>query len=157
MSIFYNYCIPLTLTLALSLASAITSANNLPVQLERFAWENRIVLLFAPDKQSQTLQEALQEWSSLNCQIQERNLVLGILLESGQSSLNQQALSRLDQQQLRQFYGANTGSFTAILIGKDRYEKYRDQQFDATKLFDLIDGMPMRLIEMEESSSNCKR
>jgi hypothetical protein len=52
-------------------------------------------------------------------------------------------------------YNVNPKEFTVLLIGKDGYEKYRDNKpIELKDLFALIDSMPMRKNEMERKSRN---
>jgi hypothetical protein len=56
---------------------------------------------------------------------------------------------------LRTRYGAEDGStFTALLIGKDGGVKWRDREpADLSRIFSLIDSMPMRRQEMTRQES----
>lgn len=51
----------------------------------------------------------------------------------------------------RHEYDAKTGTFAAVLVGKDGGEKFRsDEPVRPEDLFDLIDDMPMRRREMQD-------
>ena len=54
---------------------------------------------------------------------------------------------------LAQKYDVAPSAFAVILIGKDGTEKYRtDQLLTTTKLFALVDAMPMRRSEIERKN-----
>lgn len=115
------------------------------------------MLLFAPDENDARLQQTKQQLAQRQCQLDDRDMVIGIIIEQGQSHLNNQPISTTKATTLRERYKIDAGRFTMILIGKDGGEKervYSTPELDNS--FALIDGMPMRQGEMMENPDNCR-
>ena len=128
------------------------------VQMSDFLWENRPLLLFAPDENDARLQQTKQELAQRQCELEARDMVIGIIIEQGQSHLNNQPISTTKATTLRERYKIDYGRFTTILIGKDGGEKERVYSVpDLDNIFALIDGMPMRQVEMMENPDNCRK
>jgi hypothetical protein len=80
-----------------------------------------------------------------------------VLLGKGQSTRDGESLSSQDAQQLRARYGLKADEFAVLLVGKDGGEKYRTQlPPDLSLIYALIDGMPMRIDEMNNNPVDCK-
>ena len=128
------------------------------MQMSDFLWENRPLLLFAPDENDARLQQTKQQLAQRQCQLDDRDMVIGIIIEEGQSHLNNQPISTTKATTLRERYKIDAGRFTTILIGKDGGEKERVYSVpELDNIFALIDGMPMRQGEMMENPDNCRK
>ena len=135
----------------------LPNASAAPV-LEPHLWENRILLLFAPDEGDTALQQTRDELERQACEMEDRDFVVGYILTKGSSRLGDRNLSASQAASLRGRYGIESQRFTALLIGKDGGEKRRDTSVpDLNSLFNLIDGMPMRRQEMQTHPSKCTR
>lgn len=85
-------------------------------------------------------------------------MIIGVMLEQGQSHLGDKPVSASEASSLRKRYAIDRDQFAAILIGKDGSEKYR--RYDVPELdgiFALIDGMPMRQHEMSQNPADCSK
>lgn len=128
----------------------------LAVQMSDFVWQNRPLLLFAPSEGDARLQQTKRELELRQCDLNDRDMLIGIITEQGQSRLNNQPISKSRAEELRDRYRIEPGQFAAILIGKDGGEKERvDTVPDLDSIFALIDGMPMRQDEMMQSPVDC--
>lgn len=95
------------------------------VDLSAHRWKERIVLLKAPTAANLAYQTQLDAFAEQQAGMDERDLVV-----------------------ISQF-GADT--FSAVLIGKDGGRKWeQNEPLNPADLFALIDGMPMRQVEMRQ-------
>ena len=115
---------------------------------------HRSVIYFAPEEDS-VVKEFLNEVLINNCQLNERDVVIMVIAESGytvptwlEEEFNLEAVTSI--------YEIPKGSHTAVLIGKDGKEKHRwNGKTDWNLITDIIDEMPMRKQEMQRQSSRC--
>jgi hypothetical protein len=101
-------------------------------------WNNRVVLVFAPDEEHPELlrQRALIARDSAGYKIRDL-VVIEVVGEP--------------EEGLRAEYGVPTAHFAALLIGKDGGVKMgEDAALASEKLFATIDVMPMRRQEMRD-------
>jgi len=116
---------------------------------------HRSVIYFAPEEYS-VVKEFLNEVLINNCQLNERDVVIMVIAESGytvptwlEEEFNLEAVTSI--------YEIPKGSHTAVLIGKDGKEKHRwNGKTDWNVITDIIDEMPMRQQEMQRQSSRCR-
>jgi hypothetical protein len=119
------------------------------VDLDKYQWKNRLVLLFAPSSDFENYHNAVAELARLSDEIDDRDLVVFHLFENDKSHVYENEMSSRDVQQLAEKYDPKKGALTTILIGKDGGEKYRQTgQTEWQEIFDRIDAMPMRRAEM---------
>lgn len=117
--------------------------------LEAFQWKNRIILVFAPTSNSDAYKGQMQEFEGQEDGILDRDLIILELFEDGESRQGSKSLSERVAPQLRRQFEVGEGDFVLILIGKDGTVKLRSNRpVAASKLFGLIDAMPMRQEEM---------
>jgi hypothetical protein len=128
----------------LALAVQVQAQPQL-VDLAQFRWQKRLLFLFAPaadDRALQTMQTALAQ---ARTEVQDRDLVVFVILEQGQSQQNGQPLTPQASQALRQRFGITPQTTTVVLVGKDGGVKLqRPGPVPLTDIFALIDSMPMR-------------
>ncbi|NNJ96620.1 MAG: DUF4174 domain-containing protein [Gammaproteobacteria bacterium] len=146
------------LSIGLILLGALlgTTAHVSAAQMSEYVWQNRPLLLFAPSIADSRLQQTRHNLQRRRCELDDRNMIIGVILEQGQSRLDDQTISPSDATTLRKRYAIDRDQFAAILIGKDGSEKYR--RYDVPELdgiFALIDGMPMRQDEMSQNPVDC--
>ena len=102
--------------------------------------EKRTVLLFADNSSQGVLQKQQQLLDTDKQGLQQRDIEVRIYSASDVSAWKQNHI---------------IGGFTILLIGKDGGEKLRSHQpVTTTKLFDIIDAMPMRKEEMRHIRNN---
>ncbi|WP_146441388.1 DUF4174 domain-containing protein [Vibrio kanaloae] len=144
----------LTISTVLIMTLAISSALAYPASSHTNSLPHRSVIYFAP-KEDSVVKEFLNEVLINNCQLDERDVVIMVIAESGytvptwlEKEFNLDAVTRI--------YKIPKGSHTAVLIGKDGKEKYRwSGKTDWQKITNIIDEMPMRQREMQRQSSRC--
>ncbi len=124
--------------------------------LETHRWEHRLLLIFSPradDLRARTLQERLDARA---CEVVDRDLVVGHFPMFGDARLGDRVLSPESAAQVRTKFNVEFGDFAVILVGKDGYEKRRDNEVPVLDaIFAQIDGMPMRRAEMSSRGVRC--
>jgi hypothetical protein len=142
------------LAMMMATVLSIGSSRNavaMSLDLSQFRWKNRLLLLFAPNRNHpffDTLHKALEVHKA---EAKDRDLVIFEILESGRSSRNTNNLDYHTAQSLREKFNITRGEFAVILIGKDGGMKLnRRDQTQLMDIFALIDAMPMRQEEMRQ-------
>jgi hypothetical protein len=125
----------------------MTHATNPP--LRHYQWKKRILLVFAPSADSAWLKRQREALAHEQAGLRERDLVViwvtgeRVAVEGGDTFV-------FDAHELACAYGVEREDAPRILlIGKDGGVKLRSAEpVPAERLFELIDGMPMRQSEM---------
>ncbi|WP_114635294.1 DUF4174 domain-containing protein [Vibrio splendidus] len=133
---------------------SVNSLHAYPAYSHSKALPHRSVIYFAP-KEDSAVKEFLNEVLINNCQLDERDVVVMVIAESGYTvptwldeEFNLEAVTSI--------YEIQKGSHTAVLIGKDGKEKHRwNGKTDWNLITNIIDEMPMRQKEMQRQSSRC--
>jgi hypothetical protein len=121
--------------------SAVAGAAD----LGDYLWRSRPLLLFAPIPDDPRLTETLSRIRSSRCAFADRDMVTGLVVARGDSTLDGQPVGPDEAQRLRTQFAVDPDAFAAILIGKDGGEKWRaDDVPDLQTIYAVIDGMPMR-------------
>ena len=121
-----------------------------------YRWDHRLLLVFSPSPVDERLRRIESLVARDSCALQERDLLVGWLPESGPNRLGERPLEGDRGARLRAAFGIDAGTFAVLLIGKDGGEKYRaDEMADFDRLYALIDSMPMRRAEMAADPSHC--
>jgi IS4 transposase len=121
-----------------------------------YLWERRPLLVFAPTNQDPRLTQTLSRIEATQCEFADRQMVLGVVVADGPSTLDGQAITAEEAQRLADRYAVDPNAFAAVLIGKDGGEKYRvDQVPELGLVYTVIDGMPMRSRENGAESGGC--
>lgn len=125
-------------------------------ELDDYLWERRPLLVFAPTDSDPRLVETLSRIESSRCDFGDRDMVLGLVVSEGNSTLDGQEVNADEPQRLRDRYEIGENGFSVLLIGKDGGEKLRVNEVpDLSAIYDLIDGMPMRSRETSANPSRC--
>jgi hypothetical protein len=118
--------------------------------LEELKWENRVLLIFAPGGNDDTLERQLVAFREAEPALKERDLVVFILPAGEHGSCEGNALPEGRAQALRDDFGVPDDEFAVVLVGKDGGEKKRWQGYaPVPEIKDVIDAMPMRKREMQ--------
>lgn len=118
--------------------------------LDRYRWDRRLVLVFAPLKTFPGLIVQRRRLSAAANGLAERDMTV---VEAVQSTvlIDGQPSFEIRAETLRAEFGVSTVEFAVVLIGKDGGEKLRrDAAVTADELFATVDSMPMRQREMRE-------
>jgi hypothetical protein len=117
--------------------------------LEKFTWENRLLLVFALSAEDPLLQRQRQSMADRKSGIEERQMRLVEISTADTVLVDGRIDQALDASRLRRAYEVAPDRFAIILIGKDGGEKGRwTNPVRLDEVFDLIDAMPMRQEEM---------
>ncbi|MEZ9289058.1 DUF4174 domain-containing protein [Vibrio lentus] len=133
---------------------SVNSLHAYPAYSHSKLLPHRSVIYFAPTEDS-VVKAFLNEVLINNCQLDERDVVVMVIAESGYTvptwldeEFNLEAVTSI--------YEIQKGSHTAVLIGKDGQEKHRwSGKTDWNLITNLIDEMPMRKQEMQRQGSRC--
>jgi hypothetical protein len=147
----------LAVALAVVLASStLGSATAVASELGDYLWKSRPLLLFAPSDRDLRLIETMNRIEASRCGVVERDMVVGVAVTEGGSTLDGQPIEADESQRLRKQYAIDGDAFTVVLVGKDGGEKLRINQVpDLQTIFAVIDGMPMRSREAGGGSRPC--
>ncbi|MEC7939426.1 MAG: DUF4174 domain-containing protein [Pseudomonadota bacterium] len=143
-----------TVSIVLILSLSTHSVFAYPAYSHSQPLPHRSVIYFAPEEDS-VVKEFLNEALINDCQLNERDVVIMVIVESGytiptwlEEEFNLEAVTSI--------YEIPKGSHTAVLIGKDGKEKHRwNGKTDWNLITNIIDEMPMRQQEMQQQSSRC--
>lgn len=117
--------------------------------LRPLQWEQRVLLLFADDKERLPL---LDELRSRAPEITEREIAWFIIAEERLDTNFKKPLGGQFADSLRKRYRTEKDGLEVVLIGKDGGVKARYPQLDLPAVFARIDSMPMRQAEMRRQS-----
>lgn len=147
----------LALVLAILLSgSALGSATAGAVGLDDYLWERRPLLLFAPTEGDPRLLATLARIEASRCEFADRDMVIGLVMAEGTSTLDSQVITAEESRRLADEYGVGDDAFAVALIGKDGTEKLRvDEVPDLRRIYAVIDGMPMRGRETSADPGRC--
>ena len=139
--------------IALGLASLVVAALSVPIAseagMQRFQWQNRPLLVFAPAADTPALTRQLEIARRQRAGWRDRDMITVVIAGDAPVTVEGTRAKDLSNDALRARYGISGETFAAILVGKDGTEKLRhDAAISAAKLFQTIDAMPMRRREM---------
>lgn len=125
-------------------------------ELSDYRWERRPLLLFAPTEGDPRLVETLSRIEASRCDFVDRDMVIGLVVTEGNSTLDGQAIDAEESRRLAEQYGIGDNAFSVVLIGKDGGEKLRINEVpDLRAIYAVVDGMPMRIREMGAGPGRC--
>ena len=143
----------LTVLFTSSVLGSITSAS---AELGDYVWKSRPLLLFAPTDRDLRLVETLNRIEASRCDVLDHDMVIGVVVTDGNSTLDGQTIGVDEAKRLMNQYAIGENAFTVLLIGKDGGEKLRVNEVpDLGAIFAVIDGMPMRRSEATSGPSQC--
>ena len=131
-------------------------ARAVAAELSDYLWTNRPLVMFAPTDSDPRLGETLSRIAASRCDFVDRDMVLGVIVADGTSTLDGQTIDPNQAQQLFSQFGIGPNGFSVVLIGKDGGEKLRVNGVpDLQAIYAVIDGMPMRGREMGADPGQC--
>jgi len=137
-------------------STSLGSATAAAAELSDYRWERRPLLLFAPTDSDPRVVETLGRIEASRCDFVSRDMVVGLVLTEGNSTLDGQVINADESQRLVNQYAIGENAFSVLLIGKDGGEKLRVTEVpDLQAIYAVIDGMPMRSREMGADPSRC--
>jgi hypothetical protein len=143
----------LTMAIAAILPGSGRNAIAEPLDLSQFQWKNRLLFLFAPNRNHPMFDSLHKSLSAQKAEVADRDLVIFEILESDPSSMNSKHLASEAALSLRKRYKVNQGEFAVLLVGKDGGIKLnRQNETRLEDIFALIDTMPMRREEIRQKT-----
>lgn len=136
---------------ALGIAAWTATAVGSPSEagMERFQWQNRPLLVFAPSARADPYRQQLEIARNHAAGFRERDMVTVAVVADNAVTVDGTRAKDLSNAQMRRRYRVPEDRFAAILVGKDGTQKLRgDAPISAGKLFETIDAMPMRQREI---------
>ncbi|WP_264039388.1 DUF4174 domain-containing protein [Mycolicibacterium hodleri] len=125
-------------------------------ELSDYRWQSRPLLVFAPTASDPRLLETLNRVDATRCDFTGRDMVLGVVVAEGDSTLDGHAVDADEARRLRTQFAIGDDTFSVVLIGKDGGEKMRvDEVPDLQAIYAVVDGMPMRSREMGADPGRC--
>ena len=142
--------------IVLATGAALGPAQAAAAELSDYLWQRRPLLVFAPTANDPRLGETMSRIEASRCDFADRDMVLGVIVAQGTSTLDGQVVDTDQAQRLLSEFGIGAGSFSVVLIGKDGGEKLRVNDVpDLAAIYAVIDGMPMRGREMGADPGRC--
>jgi hypothetical protein len=134
------------IALFIIIASTQMSAQS----LDKYRWENRLIILVTTTVDNAQLQQQLQILQADVTGLEERKLeIIQLTPEQVRYGVSDNTTWKNRKGQLYEGFQSTDSTFEAILVGLDGGEKLRDQQpFTLERLFAVIDAMPMRRSEL---------
>ena len=149
-------CRSVLMLVVLLASAALGSATAVAAELSDYLWEHRPLLVFAPTDSDPTLVETLSRIEASRCDFVDRDMVIGLVVTEGTSTLDGQVINADESQRLANQYAISENAFSVLLIGKDGGEKLRVNEVpDLRTIYAVVDGMPMRSGEMSANPSGC--
>jgi hypothetical protein len=140
----------------LAAGAALAPAAAAAAELGDYLWQRRPLLLFAPAESDPRLVETVRRIEASRCDFADRDMVLGLIVTEGTSTLDGQVVDASQARRLFSEFGIGANTFSAVLIGKDGGEKLRVNDVpDLAAIYAVIDGMPMRSAEMGADPGRC--
>jgi len=137
---------------SLSLFFINCSENNSMLDLRKFEWKNRVLVIGGSESKFQNQFDYLKVNKN---EFTDRDMVV-ILINKDGSKISYDGLKNFKNldyastSSIRKRF--NFEDFRLLLIGKDGGVKYRtNEPVKINKIFELIDKMPMRVQEIKES------
>ena len=114
--------------------------------LDQLRWKNRIIIVKLKDNHAALSVEKFQQNQT---EIDDRDIIW-FVIESNEKTVTSNYQSQLSQQLKTQIDSlSNDTDRQVILIGKDTGIKSQSNRLNLQDLFDQIDSMPMRIMEMQ--------
>jgi hypothetical protein len=122
---------------------------------EAYKWKNRIIIIFAKDRDSGFYVEQVNNLDENSIEFKERDLVSYHIFDLNGIGPDNQYLEKADLLHLKNHYNFDQGPFKLLLIGKDGTVKLeRSEPVTSTEIYRLIDSMPMRQIEIQRRKNS---
>lgn len=118
--------------------------------LERYAWSNRLLLIFSPRLDDPRLLAQNQTLAAAAAGLAERELRIIRIFPDAPVSVDGLRQESVSAASLYRDFDLAPERFAVLLIGKDGSLKMMSgQPVESIEVFDLIDAMPMRQLEMQ--------
>ena len=137
-----------TVAIALITGFAVTAGGTDAAAMSGYLWKKRPLVVFAPSEGNASLAQQRASVAGNRGGFAERDMVI-VYVVGDTVSTDLGTDPGLSASALRSRYGVSSGSFRAVLVGKDGGSKLSSgSPFSSGTLFSTIDAMPMRADEM---------
>ena len=134
--------------MVLMLVSGSGQALDVARLMSDLIWEKRVLLVFTQDEQSAGFQRQQTILQGIQRGLSERDMTVIRAFSDDRVVLDEQSHAQSSASFYRRF-AVNSNEFRVILVGKDGTVKLdRDSVVGGVELFELVDSMPMRRVEM---------
>ena len=118
--------------------------------LEGYTWQSRVLLVFTPNRDHPGFIAQQKILDASAAELKDRDLVVLQLLTGHSVTIDGKPSSAISADSIYRDFSIDPASFKVLLIGKDGTLKLtRTSAVNSKELFDLIDSMPMRQLEMK--------
>ena len=122
--------------------------------LAQHEWENRVVLLFAPDFENKELKEQLAFFQNDKKGLEDRKLIVYQITPTKVKKDGTPLNGKSEIDSWFKKFKVDKKGFTFILMGLDGGEKMRNSDpVSVEKLYSKIDRMPMRRAEIRRNKN----
>ena len=126
-------------------------AMSIVMDFDQFKWKYRLLFLFSSERNDPFFRELKGEISDRKNEVDDRDLLVFEILESGPSTMNTTQMDPQTAASLRKHFDLTQNTFALILLGKDGGIKLkRNDRVKLDEIFTLIDSMPMRKDEKRQ-------
>ncbi len=138
----------------LALSSGVKAQNVIDF-FERFEWQNRLLLVFAPDADDPRLRRQDEILGAVGAGLADRDMRIIHLRPGAPVTVDGIAFATPAAADIYRDFDIDTSEFAVLLIGKDGTVKMKNNEPPAiSAVFDLIDSMPMRQLEMQQKHNH---
>lgn len=131
--------------------NSLSCSTGEEISLTQFQWENRLLIIFAKNRDHETYKSQMKSFSAVEEQLKERDVVIISIFAEGCSTINGNKITGSSASKIAERFEGSTQTNSIFLIGKDGGVKLRKPGFlEPEDLFQVIDRMPMRQREMRD-------
>lgn len=137
----------ITATLALTFLVGLLSCSRADVRdvFEKYWWQKRVVVIFSPDRNQDTLKDQIAILEGHKTGLDERDIVTWIVVDKDYVLVDGKTMPHLATPPIYKHFNLDRRDYTFMLLGKDGDPKLQTSEIVSAKdLFSLIDEMPMR-------------
>ncbi|MBT8436488.1 MAG: DUF4174 domain-containing protein [Gammaproteobacteria bacterium] len=122
--------------------------------LEDYVWQHRVLLIFTPDPRHSEFVAQQEILAGAAAGLIERDLVVLRMTPGNDVKIGPKTSPGISSDRLYRDFSIDPETFRVLLIGKDGTLKLTRSAALATEvLFNLIDSMPMRQLEMQNKGA----
>ncbi|MEO0407344.1 MAG: DUF4174 domain-containing protein [Cyanobacteria bacterium P01_A01_bin.135] len=141
----------LSLSVLCSVGLGNCAMADIGQQFERYRWQKRVLLIFAPAASSEALAAQNAHLSGEASGLDDRDLVVWRLIHGESASVDGDLRADVSPQEFYQRFGVSSEAFAVVLVGKDgTVKQQQNEPLPVSELFSTIDAMPMRQREMQQ-------
>ncbi len=135
-------------------ALAACSRVDVKAMFEAYQWEKRVLLVFAPERNSPELK---QQWDMILREqplLKERDYVVWVLVANQNVTVDGEAKPHLFTRPFYEYFNVKEDEFTVIILGLDGQAKLRaETPVMADTITGIVDVMPSRKHEIRRGST----